>query len=164
MGFFKKLKRVAGKALKGAVKLAPALGLPGAGAIGAVALSKLKTAGAHKLQLRAAAKGKLASAIGKAPRVQAMKLTGSGTKTLGDIANVGPKLSPAAKIKINAGAGALLDTSSDSQKVFRAQKSARETLAKRAAGLSQDDWKALAEEYERSGKKGSWEAFVGARI
>lgn len=112
MGFFKKLKKVAkgaGHLLKkvpvGKIAgLATKTLIPGGATLGAIALSKLQSAGVNRSRLKLAAQNKLVTPV-KASDLSLIGKTGNTDFRYTDSfkkLREGPKLTPAAKIRIKS--------------------------------------------------------------
>lgn len=157
MGLIKKLKRGAKRVAKFAVKTA-LTNVPGGGIIGDVALSKIKSMG--KSRRKDEQMQKIMGSLPPKDSVQYAKLASSSNRPRPKAAEKLAIKGPAAKAAFDE----VLNPIQASRNRFAKQKSERDSLNKRAAKLSKDDWESLKAEWISLGKPGTWEDFVKARI
>lgn len=157
MGLIKKLKRGAKRVAKFAVKTA-LTNVPGGGIVGDIALSKIK--GMGKSRRKDEQMQKIAGSLPPKDSVQYAKLAGSSNRPRPQAATKLAIKGPAAKAAFDE----VLNPIQAGRNRFAKQKADRDSVNKRAAKLSKDDWEALKKEYVDLGKPGSWEDFVKARI
>lgn len=166
MGFGKFLKKAAKVVKKGAGLAVKAGLIPGVGALGAIATSKLQTWGENRQKLKLAAKGKLVGPIKAKPGVTPMRPPGTPAPL-----KPKPALMAAKKLSLQGAAKTLVEGTEQAKRdrvrsASLAKLSATKELELKISKLTAGQKEDLADEFKRQGggTPAQFKQFLAARL